>query len=364
MHRFQSLSSRLAFIDFKFGWRCLRIFGTYFPHSQYSDDCVEAVYETLLENLVWSRRRGFMNIIAGDFNAQVGAQKEYDDSCILGAHGYGQRNGRGDWLLQWCTTHRLTLGNTCFDAGGPGAWTYRNDKLYLQNDYILFDTTLFRHVSACAVCPDVDTGSAHRALWAYFLWDMRARRRKKQTRSSTGWLAQGKLYKEELDKCLASSALGTMQADTRQNRLEVSMVDATEKASNTTPQSAHADAETECIRALLQERRQVQHDSYLAQIEREERRRTICKEIQKMVRKRFQNTKQRKIRQILSEFRGLKEISTIKGSEGTRSMSAMKDSQGVVVSNKEDIAEVFAQLYENPIRGKTSQRRWLRRWTR
>ena len=114
--KFNHINDRVAFIDFNFT-PCVRIFGTYMPHSKYPDMEVDIVYEILHELLQQSRRRSISCIIAGDWNAQVGARQERDDTNVLGPHAFQVRNGRGEWLLQWCTTHSLILGNTFYHPG-------------------------------------------------------------------------------------------------------------------------------------------------------------------------------------------------------------------------------------------------------
>ena len=78
VRKFQSVNDRLAFIDIKLGLQTVRIFGVYFPHSGCNEEDVEVVYEMLAENLNDARRRIYLNIIGGDFNAQAGRRQDHD----------------------------------------------------------------------------------------------------------------------------------------------------------------------------------------------------------------------------------------------------------------------------------------------
>ena len=66
-----------------------------------------------------------------------------------------------------------------------------------------------------------------------------------------------------------------------------------------------------------------------------------------MSRRRHQTRKQDKIGKILSEFRGLKEISAIKGTHQTPKIDEIEDKNGDLTTGKENIANVFADFYED-----------------
>ena len=48
----------------------------------------------------------------GDFNASVGSNKLYEDETIIGKHGYGYRNPRGEWICNWAQAEQLIIINT------------------------------------------------------------------------------------------------------------------------------------------------------------------------------------------------------------------------------------------------------------
>ena len=121
------------------------------------------------QNLEILSRKGIRCIVAGNFNAQVGLREDHDDDGTVGPHGHQQRNSRSDRLVQWSALNRLGLGKTFFDHQDTGAWTYRNNRLFLQNDDMLFDKHFSRMAHCCVVCPDMDTGSDHRAILACIL---------------------------------------------------------------------------------------------------------------------------------------------------------------------------------------------------
>ena len=241
---------------------------------------------------------------------------------------------RGEWLVQWCALNDLSRGNTFFDHHNFGAWTYRNDNLLLQNDYIIFDKGLFRLVSSCRTHPDIDTGSDHRCVSAC----LRLMKNEKppcrnRSKSDKQWSPDNKLYKDTLDIALGKIDLGQENEDSRQETLERLMIEAAAASRSERHTGCIADPTTEEIRKLIQIRRSIVSDRCLSQRERDETRRKICKRIQKLLRKRLQMQKQEKIASILREFCGLKTIAAIKGSESKTSIPNMQNQQGETVTD-------------------------------
>ena len=337
---FTSINARSAALHWIAGRHRLCIFSVYFPDSVRPDEHVDSVYEQLHDHIQWCRRKRFSCIIAGDFNARVGQRDEYADQSILGSHAYPGRNCRGEWLLQWCTTHKLALANTFFDQGDD-AWTYRNGSLRTQIDYILVDCSLFSSLRSCNVFPDVDTGSCHRPVRAQLCFGNSSGARKgKAKRKRSAWHVDHEKYKFELD-LLVEGVAGQGPADGREQALTQAMLRATElsqkaRASNRVSQ----DSFTPEIQTLINERRALQRRQDIL------RRREICKRIQALVRKRMRERKQSKIRAILSDFRGLKDIFAIRGAGVKQGIKCIKDKDGIIKESGEEIAEVFCQFYE------------------
>ena len=82
------------------------------PHTGYADIDVDALYEELDSEIVNARAAGFCVIVAGDMNAQVVPQGEYDDPSLIGTNPTRILNKKSDHLLQWCTLPDLVIANT------------------------------------------------------------------------------------------------------------------------------------------------------------------------------------------------------------------------------------------------------------
>ncbi len=96
------------------------------------------------------------------------------------------------------------------------------------------------------------------------------------------------------------------------------------------------------------------HESKSSQ-QKMKRRKEICKEIQKLTRKKIRKEKTEKIELILSEFRGLKEISCIKDQKKKKMITIMIDKNGEEKDERKSIAEVFAAFYEDLYRSRQSK---------
>ncbi|GFO32139.1 RNA-directed DNA polymerase from mobile element jockey-like [Plakobranchus ocellatus] len=72
----------------------------------------------------------------GDFNAKVGTEKVGD---IVGKHGLGIRNERGEKLIEWCQTNNIIVGNTWFHQPPRRKWTWKSpgDETRNQIDYMM-----------------------------------------------------------------------------------------------------------------------------------------------------------------------------------------------------------------------------------
>ena len=66
------------------------VISAYFPHAGLQDDKVEALHDAIDDEVDKARRRGSHVIIGGDFNAEVGARQEGEQS-----------NPRGETMAKW-----------------------------------------------------------------------------------------------------------------------------------------------------------------------------------------------------------------------------------------------------------------------
>ncbi|XP_030746569.1 uncharacterized protein LOC115875286 [Sitophilus oryzae] len=107
---------------------------------------------------------GEITIIIGDFNAKIGRGVEGDS---IGAYGLGERNGRGDRLVQFCVENNLLIANTFFKQHPRRLYTWRSpadrEKKIVRNqiDFILLGLSFKRYMKSTRTYPGADIGSDH-----------------------------------------------------------------------------------------------------------------------------------------------------------------------------------------------------------
>lgn len=108
-----------------------------------------------------------VTIIIGDLNAKIGRTNlDHDMRQILGSFGLGERNERGEHLLDFCLQHRLTVMNTWFKHHPRRLYTWRSpgDRTRNQIDYILINRRWKSSITNVKTYPSADCGSDHQLL--------------------------------------------------------------------------------------------------------------------------------------------------------------------------------------------------------
>jgi hypothetical protein len=83
----------------------------YIPISKYEDDEIENLYGIIEEILEEDGKGDTNTIIMGDWNSVVGDESYRN---IVGPHGLGRKNHRGQMLINVCERNGPTVTNTWF----------------------------------------------------------------------------------------------------------------------------------------------------------------------------------------------------------------------------------------------------------
>ena len=109
--RVSSGSSRVAELVLRITDRFqLKIVQVYAPTTSHSDEETDNFYHTVDKIL---EKQTHYTIVMGDFNAKDGGQTNTSESAT-GCFGMGQRNERGDTLVEWTTSTNFKIMNTPF----------------------------------------------------------------------------------------------------------------------------------------------------------------------------------------------------------------------------------------------------------
>lgn len=132
------ISDRITLAKLKFNNTSMTIVQVYAPTLKHSDEEVDDFYEELDD--VLNEHRSELNFVIGDFNSKIG-KKEDNTETQIGVYGLGERNPRGDKLIQFAQGQSLKVSNTFFRKRPKDKWTWRSPDGTVKNeiDYILCD---------------------------------------------------------------------------------------------------------------------------------------------------------------------------------------------------------------------------------
>ena len=136
--RVSSGNSRIAELVLRITDRYqLKIGQVYAATTSHSDEETDNFYNTIDKIL---EKQTHYIIVMGDFNAKVGGQSNTPER-VTGCFGLGQRNERGDTLVEWATSKKFKIMNTQFQKKAGRRWTWRSPDGHTRNkiDYIMTD---------------------------------------------------------------------------------------------------------------------------------------------------------------------------------------------------------------------------------
>ena len=100
----------------------------------------------------------------GDFNVKVGNERVDE---VVGDHGLGQRNERGERLIDWTKMHDMIIGNTWLKHHPRKLWTWKSpgDNARNQIDYIMTNKTFRNSLLTVKTMPGADCDMNHVLLF-------------------------------------------------------------------------------------------------------------------------------------------------------------------------------------------------------
>ena len=152
----------------------------YAPTSASSEEDIANFYNDLQQTIDKVSNSDNL-MLMGDFNAKVGEEKEMDTT---GKWGLGQRNERGQMLIDFCQNNNLAIANTMFEQPRRRiyTWTSPDGAHRNQIDYILIRKRWKSSVTNAKTYPGADCGSDHNLVAA--IVRIRLKKAKKQATKS------------------------------------------------------------------------------------------------------------------------------------------------------------------------------------
>ena len=203
---FHAVNERICALDINVRGEKRRIISVYIPDGSYGDAEVEEAYLCL--SLLHARGKQLKRsvVMAGDWNAVVGLQKGGEDDTA-GMFGMGMRNQRGEWMVNWATSRRLSVVNTYFEKDLEEQWTYINDGRKRQLDFFLVERQMMARVLDAQATDEIGVGLDHRTIMMDIAINIGPRRVVKRDtarrRSNKGWApADDDEYKDQFGRKL------------------------------------------------------------------------------------------------------------------------------------------------------------------
>ena len=178
----KGINERICKLVLQLNKKCkVNIVQVYAPTSSHEDEVVEEFYDKV--SAVVDSCTGNKTFVIGDFNAKVG-RKEQGERTV-GNFGLGERNSRGQMLVEFAAQNKMKIMNTFFQKPQKRKWTWQGPNRTVKNEIDFILTTRPDVVNDVKVITRANTGSDHRPVVAKIRINTRCERRKMVKRPRT-----------------------------------------------------------------------------------------------------------------------------------------------------------------------------------
>src|SRR6187399_193607 len=357
MH-YEAISDRIMLLRLQATPVNMLVIQVYAPCEDEEDDKKDKFYEMLDQVIADNRKGRECLIVMGDFNGKVGENREED---IVGPFGLGSRNENGQYVVDFCTRHKLHVTNTWFQQkiSAQHTWVSPDGVTKNQIDYVLVDKRFRQGVRNSKSMPGADCGSDHNPVITTIKIKLRKMRRTKPT---TKWNLdtlnnpqnrceyQNKLNKQLKDKHVRDMDEIDQVWDTLKECIEEIAEEICEKEQHKKKQNWM----TAEILHIMEERRRYKN---LHTVEGDNKYKEIKHSIQKLCREakdKYFNDKCKEI-EILDKCHNQLLYKKVKALQpkGSRVPQVIKDKTGKSLMQKEEILERWAEYVEELYEEKT-----------
>ena len=319
----------------------VNIIQVYAPTSSHEDEEIEEFYESIELALKDCHKKDFL-IIMGDFNAKVG-RKEDGDNETVGMYGMGNRNDRGERLIQFARSRNLVITNTFFKKPSKRKWTWISPNRETRNelDYIL--TNDICNALNTEVISKVNIGSDHRLVRSTVRLNAKLLRSNLMKKSSPR-INIGKLIEDRIDFQIALknrfSHLEIQDVNIEVEEIVNGILDEAIKIAGKSKKQNNSNFQESTLN-FMKKRRNMKHTGTATNnIEYAE----LCKTIRKKTRDDIRQCNTNLVKVAVENNKGLKKALR-KGNTGKTQILAMKDAIKNILINREKIIERCVEFY-------------------
>jgi len=338
-HASRRVNELICHVDLHLPGDKVRLISVYVPDGTFSDKKVAEVHEQLSKAITKGKDKGYKILAAGDWNAVVGQQVEDESSAVIGKHGHGGRNARGQWLVNFATEHLLCIVNNIFRKKEDKLWTHEMNHVRLQLDYAVVDRRMRTGLRDAEVCYHFTTGVDHRSV----AWSIGSGHKKQQRATNgckriklIGWTQSSQeAFQRSLDSRLCPLP---MQGDIEQRYAHIESAVGEVAWDCGIEQASKHQSWEECRQELQRPiglRKEAKRRGYYAAVT------LLSKQIHKEARRSQRSIKREKVRAILQEHKGLKSIAGILDCKKQSKISCVKDQAGSDHADPQEIVDCF-----------------------
>ncbi|CAF3677816.1 unnamed protein product [Rotaria socialis] len=347
---YNPISSRLISVRFNATPFKITVIHVYALTSASSEDEIEAFYENIEKELSRTSKKDLI-IITGDWNTKVGSDNTNWENT-MGKYGYGDRNERGERLLEFAALHNFYICNTRFQQKPNRKWTWISPNGVHKNmiDLILIQKRWKSSVMNCRTFQSADISSDHSLVLCNIKLRLKQRQIKPQQnhRFEINQLknqATKKLYQEKLNANL-QRIIETDSIDEHVTKIERAIEEALQTTITTTKRAKNPWISEQTLNLADEKRRVKQIKSISTQNAK------LYKDLCNRVRKSARQDKEKWIRDKCDEIeKGLNVgntrqayslIKTLKKKFVPRT-TAIKNEDGTMAQSKDNVKERWTQ---------------------
>ena len=325
------------------------IIQVYAPTADKDEEELEKFYEAV-ETAEKQLKSQDIRIVMGDFNSKVGSERS---DSVVGPFGIGEKNERGERLIEWCKEHNLAIMNTWFKNHPRRCWTWKSpgDRTRNQIDFILIQQRYRNSITSCKSMPGADCGSDHVPV----IGTMKLKLKRPKNAKTSPKLQLNLLGNEELREKYNISVRNRFseleKLTTVEEKWELMKESIVESAREHIPVSKRKEdkkwMKTEILQ-LMEERRKAKNDELK------------YKELDKQVKKRCNEAKEEWINNQCQEIEANacidsktmhQKIKDVTGRKASATTGCLRSKDGSILMEKEDIlnrwSEYIAELYHD-----------------
>lgn len=333
----RAISDRVIYIMIQLNkMHSVQIIQAYAPTSKSPEEECEQFYEDI--SVAMNSERTKAKIILGDFNAKLG-QRNVSDPHNIGNFGLGERNHRGQIMLDFLCRENLYSLNTFFKKPPQRKWTWRSPDGTVKNE---IDYILSTNKNTCldvSVLNHFNTGSDHRLVRAKFSINTQLERKRRIEKSIRPSIVELADKREEYNTIIENKLEPT------ENLRELSLDDLSTKITS----SIQTAKKVVCYRNKNKETKISKETNTLIELRRitdrdsptyEELNKRVKKEIRKDLRR--YNTRQ--IEKLIGNNMNMKVLKS-KGNRGKLLITKLRNGQGNLIYGRNEIAKVIQEFY-------------------